>query len=113
MNPAPIRCIVPPRTAVQNPDGQQATQEELDLGEPEKKPAQPAATKIKKQAWPASLPERVSAVRTALTDHAAPATPAEVAKYIKHARKATVEELLNTLVAVGQARQTDDGRYVA
>lgn len=52
-------------------------------------------------------------MRTALTEHAAPATPAEVAKHFIRARKATVEELLDTLVTVGQARQTDDGRYVA
>ena len=101
------------RPEFQNPDGQQETQAELDLGEPDEKPAKPAPAKIKKQKWPATLHEQVSAVRTALTEHAAPATPAEVAKYIKHARKATVEELLDTLVAVGQARQTDDGRYVA
>lgn len=101
------------RPEFQNPEGQQETQAELDLGETEKRPAKPAAAEIKKQKWPATLPEQVSAVRTALTEHAAPATPAEVAKYIKHARKATVEELLDTLVAVGQARQTDDGRYVA
>ena len=40
-----------------------------------------------------------------------PATAADVAKHIKSAKKATIEELLDTLVTVGQAMRTDDGRY--
>ena len=52
-------------------------------------------------------------VRAALTDHAGPATVAEIAKNFTRARKDAVEELLDTLVTVGQARQTSDGRYVA
>ncbi len=104
------------RPDFQNPDGQQQTQTQLGIGETEQKekPVKPAAAKAKKQKqkWPSSLPERVSAVRTALADHAAAATPAEIAKYFSRARKTVVEELLDTLVTVGQARQTDDGRYV-
>ena len=104
------------RPEFQNPDGQHQTQTQLDIGETEQeqKPVKPTAAKAKKQkqAWPSSLPERVSAVRTALADHAAAATPAEIAKYFSRARKTVVEELLDTLVTVGQARQTDDGKYV-
>lgn len=39
--------------------------------------------------------------------------PAEIAEGFARARKAHVDELLETLVAVGQARLTDDGRFVA
>ncbi len=72
-----------------------------------------ATQKIQKRPWPPSLPERVSAVRAALADCAEPTDVADIARRFSKARKATIEEILETLVAVGQARQTDDGRYVA
>jgi hypothetical protein len=99
------------RPEFQNPDGKPATQTRLDIDEAEPIAAKPA--KLAKQAWPAALPERFRAVRTALSQHAAPATAADVSKYFTRARKTNVEEILDTLVSVGQLRQTDDGRYVA
>lgn len=77
--------------------------------------AKPAATtkkaaKVKKRPWPKSLRERITAVRTALSDHPTPATVDEIAKQFSRAKKDVVEELLDTLVTVGQARQIDDGR---
>ena len=54
-----------------------------------------------------------AAVRAALTDQGAPASPRDITNRFKNVRKKEViEEILDTLVAVGQARQTDDGRYV-
>jgi len=42
-----------------------------------------------------------------------PTEAADIAKGFSRARMATIEELLETLVTVGQARQIDDGRFVA
>ena len=78
-----------------------------------KKPAPKAAkaAKATKAAWPATLPERIRAVRHALTTHANPATAAAIAGQFHRANKAHVAELLETLVAVGQARVTPGGEY--
>ncbi len=101
------------RPEFQNPAGTAPAQTQLDIAAEKTKPAKPA-TKDVKQPWPASLPERVSLVRTALIDRAEPALPGDIAQRFKTVRKKEViEEILETLVAVGQARQTDDGRYVA
>lgn len=101
------------RPEFQNPSGKKATQTKLDIGETESKPTKTTPVKRKKQAWPSSLPGQFTAVHAAITEHAAPATPADMAKYFTRAKKATVEEILDTLVAVGQVRQTEDGLYVA
>lgn len=101
------------RPEFQNAAGTAPSQTKLDIAGETTKPAKPAAKAVK-QPWPASLPDRVSVVRTALIDHAEPALPGDIAKCFKNVRKKDViEEILDTLVAVGQARQTDDGRYVA
>ena len=62
--------------------------------------------------WPATLPERLRAVRQALTTHCKPATAAEIAGQFSWANKARVAELLETLVAVGQAGVITGGEYV-
>ncbi len=75
------------------------------------KPASSKSNTATKAAWPATLPERIRAVRHALTTHAKPATAATIAGQFTKANKATVAELLETLVAVGQARVTAGGEY--
>ncbi len=99
------------RPEFQKSDGEKKTQTRFDGGKPDDDVAKLADPKIKKLKWPATLPKRVSAVRAALSQHTIPATPAQVAKYYTNARKEVVEEILDTLVAVGQARQTETGRY--
>jgi hypothetical protein len=105
------------RPEFQNPAGDQKRQQTLtaDEEESEAKPkkAKAKATAPKKQPWPKSLPDRISAVRHVLAEHPQPATPAEIAKYFTRGKATQVEELLETLVLVGQARLTDDGRYAA
>ena len=59
----------------------------------------------------ATLPERIRAVRQALTTSPKPATAADIAGQFSRANKANVAELLETLVAVGQARVTAGGAY--
>jgi hypothetical protein len=97
------------RPDFQNPDG--ATQTAF-TGDDKAKPTKKAAkTKIKKQPWPKTLPDRMVAIQSALQRHSAPADAKEVAAYYTRANKSHVNELLETLVAVGNVRQLDDGRY--
>ena len=65
-----------------------------------------------KAAWPATLPERFQAIRQALTARGQPATPEEIATGFSRVKKDQVAEFLETLVAVGQARQTKAGKFV-
>lgn len=69
--------------------------------------------KTKKAKWPKSLPEQAQAVRSALISLASPATPEDVAMSFSRAKVDRVDELLETLVTLGQALQIDDGRFVA
>ncbi|MCB9949969.1 MAG: class I SAM-dependent DNA methyltransferase [Planctomycetaceae bacterium] len=102
------------RPEFQNPDGEQKTQKPLLDATAAKAPkTTPAkATTTTKQPWPKTLPERIQSVREALTTLGTPATAKDLATQFKGARATTVEELLETLVTVGQANVTDDGRYV-
>ncbi len=76
-----------------------------------KKKATPKPAKATKAEWPATLPERIRAVRQALTTHNKPATAIDIANQFSRANKTHVAELLETLVAVGQARVTAGGGY--
>ncbi|MGC1273785.1 MAG: DNA methyltransferase [Planctomycetaceae bacterium] len=99
------------RPAFQNPGGTTATQKMLTTDEPEA--ATPAkAAKVVKRAWPGPLPERVQAVRSLLHE-GRPLSAYELSRRFTRANTNTVTELLDTLVALGQARQLDDGRYAA
>ncbi len=62
--------------------------------------------------WPTALPEQVKAVQLSLREGAAPARPDQVARRFKRARTSDVEEVLQALVALGQARVLGDGRFV-
>ncbi len=52
-------------------------------------------------------------MQSALAAIAGPADEADVAKRFTRAKKDRIAELLETLSAIGKARQLDDGRYVA
>lgn len=117
------------RPEFQNPTGgKTAVQSELELegdsdeedsaeetsakGKKEKKTTTTAAaTKATKTPWPKTLPQQVAAVRQMLQQQTAPSTSTAIAKQFKAAKANTVEELLETLVAIGQARILPDGRY--
>lgn len=103
------------RPEFQNPGGEANVQptlagtvDEKDDEQPKKKPV-----KAKKERWPAGLPERIKGIRVALLTIARPAAAKELAGRFSRAKAEDVQELLETLVAVGQARLTDDGRFVA
>ena len=91
------------RPEYQNPAGHAAAGKtaKMDLG-PEVTTAKPA--------WPKTLPEQIAAVRAALNDLGT-ATPDQVARHFTRARAGTVQPLLESLAALGQARLTDDGRF--
>ena len=94
------------RPEYQNPTGQQATKgktSDMDLG---------VVAKIEKSPWPKTMPEQIAAVREALYDMGE-ATPAEVARRFVRARAGTVEPLMESLAALGQAERGEDGRYAA
>lgn len=95
------------RPEYQNPAGHAATvkadQGAMDLG--------PAVTTAK-DPWPKTLPEQIKAVRAALTDMGE-ATPEQVARQFTRGRASTVQPLLESLTALGQARLTDKGHFAA
>lgn len=100
------------RPDFQNPQGQRGTVEmdvDSDLGEA---PA-PAPTKAEKRPWPATLPEQVAAIAQALADSPLPLDEAAIAERFtgKGPWKKRLPQLLETLVALGRARMSKDGRF--
>ncbi len=70
-------------------------------------------TSNSKPSWPHALPDQVRVLREALARQSGPVTAAELAKTFARARTDRVEELLRTLVTLGQAREAEGGRFVA
>jgi len=67
--------------------------------------------KTDKPAWPTlALPDQIAGVREALQG-LGEASPEQVARHLKRGRAKTVEPLLETLAALGQARKVGDGRF--
>ncbi|MCF2905525.1 class I SAM-dependent DNA methyltransferase [Octadecabacter sp. CECT 8868] len=94
------------RPDYQNPTGQQAAKgktADMDLG---------VVAKVEKASWPKSLPEQIAAVREALSEMGE-ATPEQIARRFVRGRAVTVEPLMESLAALGQAEKGADGRYAA
>ena len=72
----------------------------------------PAAKKEAKLVWPKTIPEQARAVRQALAAAAGVVTPQQLTKRFARANASRVEELLQTLVSLGQAREVEEGRFV-
>ena len=73
-------------------------------------PAEAPAAARRKQPWPATLTEQVRAIKDAL--RATPfQTPQQIATGFKPASRTRVQEILQTLTALGQTRQVED-RYL-
>lgn len=70
-----------------------------------------APSKADKQPWPKSIPEQARAVRQALAAGRGVVTPQQLAAAFRRANLARIEELLQTLVSLGQAREVSPGRY--
>ncbi len=86
-----------------------ASQSSFELGDAPTEVGTPS--KQEKQAWPKSLAEQARAVQSALSAVQRVITAAELAKGFKAARTDRVEELLQTLVSLGQAREVEVGKY--
>lgn len=95
------------RPEYQNPQGHAAT----DKGEQTAMDIGPKDTTTKTP-WPKALPEQIAAVRAALSDLGT-ATPEQVARQFQRGRSASVQPLLESLAALGQARLTEDGRFAS
>lgn len=94
------------RPEYQNPTGQQAAKgktADMDLG---------VVAKIEKAAWPKTLPAQIAAVREALSEMGE-ATPEQIARRFVRGQARTVEPLMQSLAALGQAEMGEDGRYAA
>jgi len=63
-----------------------------------------------KPPFPKSLPDQIAAVHAALAD-LGEATPEQVARSFKRGRAATVQPLLESLAALGQAQPIEGGKY--
>ncbi len=95
------------RPSYQNPDGGDQGALGVEVA------PRPRKGKTAKAPWPKALAERARAVQRILAAEDRPATPSEVASRFQRARKTDVASILDTLVALGQARQSEDGRYAA
>ncbi|WP_439521601.1 class I SAM-dependent DNA methyltransferase [Marivita sp.] len=94
------------RPEYQNPTGAQASkgkQAELDVG---------LVVKLDKAPWPKTLPDQIAAVREALSEMGE-ATPEQIARRFMRARTNSVQPLLDSLAALGQAEKVEEGRYAA
>jgi hypothetical protein len=94
------------RTEYQRPEGVAA-----GFGEGFEKIVTPAK-KEAKLVWPKTIPEQARAIRQALTSQIGAVTPRQLAKSFSRANVDRVEELLQTLVSLGQAREIKKGHYV-
>ena len=95
------------RPDFQNPGGAQTAQGEMDTGGE----TAVAATPQKKHAWPKTIPEQVQALRGALVTAPGPLTSEQLARGFNRAQTKKVQELLETLVALGQVNRNEEGCY--
>jgi hypothetical protein len=71
------------------------------------KPKDQPARKPGKQPWPAVLAERIKVVESALAQAEQPLTAAAIARQFARAKEADVQEILDSLYALGRARPGD------
>jgi hypothetical protein len=94
------------RPDYQNPEGRVAAKgktKDMELG---------VTAKVEKAPWPKTLPDQIAAVREALTEMGE-ATPGQIARRFMRARTTSVQPLLESLAAWGQAELVGEDRYAA
>ena len=105
------------RPEFQNPSAAVDTQKQAKMDLPEKTPstATASAQPAEKRPWPATLPEQVAAIAQTLADSPTPLSDFEIAERFtgKGPWKKRLPQLLETLVALGRARVSEDGRFGA
>jgi len=97
------------RPDYQHPQG--TAQGALDMKDAEATRPVAAGGSQAKSIFPANLAEQARAVRGALVSCSGVVTAAQLAKSFQRARVDRIEELLQTLVLLGQARQVEAGKY--
>jgi hypothetical protein len=90
-----------PRAAV----GRKAVQEEMGIV--------PAAVVAASAGWPRKLPDRFQAVKAMLAQAEGPIDAGLATKVFKGAKRQDVQQVLETLVAFGEARALGGGRFAA
>ena len=103
------------RPEYQRGDGK-AQQTELDVGREVN--AQRSTSNVQRPSgrrppWPKALPEQVRVLRDLLAAQSAPVTAEMLGKSFLRAPGDKLEEILQTLVTLGQAREVGEGKYVA
>ena len=90
-------------------------QAKMDLPQNRPSAATTSAQPAEKRHWPAALPEQVTAIAQTLADSPTPLSDSEIAERFtgKGPWKKRLPQLLETLVALGRARMSDDGRFGA
>ena len=97
------------RPEYQKPAGVQTV-----LGTGDEESAAPVVTtKTTKLPWPKTLPEQAAALRVALAAQTGVVSADDLAKGFKGARAGTVENLLQTLVSLGLAREVEACKFAA
>ncbi len=99
------------RPSFQHPE---ATTTQATMGTADTETAAPAKAKVVgKLPWPKTLAEQAQAVRAALAAAGGPVDVATLAKNFKGTKTDRLEDILETLASLGQARALSDDRYVA
>jgi hypothetical protein len=92
-------------------------QEQTQLGIQDHQPSvitqSPSTVSPARMPWPKALPEQMRVLRDVLAAEPGPVTPELLAKRFVRARSGKIEELLRTLVTLGQARDAGDGQFAA
>jgi hypothetical protein len=103
-----IRYLRPEYQAKSAPPAAQAR-----LALPDEAQAQPIKPKARvpkaKQPWPKTLAERTKALDALLATETQPRTTPEITKRFTRAKEEDIQEILETLAALGRLRRTDDG----
>jgi hypothetical protein len=98
------------RPSFQHPE---ATTTQATMGTADIETAAPAKAKVAgKLPWPKTLAEQAQSVRAALAAGTGPIDVATLAKNFKGTKIDRLEDILETLASLGQARALTDGRYV-
>lgn len=108
------------RPEFQNPTGESSVEKKLAIETDDEEEAKPAkgkklkgATTAKKLPWPKKLSEQVQSIAQQLVAAAKPVTSEEIAKRFTRANLDQVDEVLETLVTLGKAREVKSGKFTS
>ena len=108
-----VRWLRPEFQRMKDEGGRMKTRQDA-LVIPEAAPLHPSSLSLhpSRLPWPKTLPDQAAAVRAALSTHATATDAAALAKHFKAAKADRVQEILETLASLGQARSVEGGKFV-